>query len=89
MKVTVIEQVEHAADITPEMVEAYLVQRNWICEYAGNYLRTYRHPSDRIVGLPGPMALASTEECAAVIETISRAEQRAPHLVLADIARGT
>jgi hypothetical protein len=30
MKVTVIEQVEHSADITAEMVEAYLVRRGWI-----------------------------------------------------------
>ena len=80
MRVTVTETIEHSADITAEMVEAYLARHGW--DRTGNgWSKGYR-----AVGWPGGRRDAFAVRL--VIRAIAALEDRVPDEVLADIASG-
>lgn len=88
MKVTVTETIEHSADITPEMIEAYLRSKGWCLDYASSTGRQwFRSPRDFVVcveyGEWSPVLVTDA------IRVIGLDEDRKPHEVLRDIARGT
>jgi hypothetical protein len=86
VKVTVIEQVEHSADITAEMLKAYLVRRGWALDYSTDIGRWY-DKDGLCVWVPMTGAwhpVIATD----AIRVVSVAENRKPHEVLADIEEG-
>ena len=90
MKVTVTETVEHSADITPEMIEAYIKRNGWVVCYDGPLTTSWNQGSGTYT-LTLDKNQGDTETCdlRRALETISWQEARQPHFVLAEIAGGT
>lgn len=86
MKITVVETIEHSADITAQLVEAYLGRHRWPIRSEGRGWVLLRSPNERAVYLS--RYAARDYEIHDAIAKIAAEEQRQLHEVLYDIARG-
>ena len=85
MIVTVQETIEHSADITAEMVEAYMRRHKWRHGFADDGLTPLWIRGKKAVFRPTPFGNVTTK---LVIEDMAKQLGRKPHEVLADIAEG-
>ena len=88
MNVTVQETIEHSADITAEMVEAYIVKQGWAYHETSQLYRWYNRADSPTVAIPIAETTPWLGGLKSTITFIARYVERKPHEVLVDIAEG-